>query len=321
MNPLVSVIVPVFNVEKYIVKCVDSIRNQTYKNIEIILIDDGSTDKSGQICDDYSKIDRRIVVFHNVNTGVSYSRNYGMNLSKGKYLLFVDADDSVELSYVDKMVSAMECGEEIDLVICRYKDVYDNYTKEIKIQKERLNGNYADDLIELYALSCGPIVKLYNSEIIKKESIQFPVNISFSEDRIFNYEYTKHIRKYKFLDEALYSYWHRNVFSLSKSRTYKSYCDAIKVLILEKEFLKFIKAKDKNIMLTNSAIDYLNYFSKLENKKYNTYTAFTKRVNEISDVLGEYCFHNKIKRKIIAFCLKYRIIFPLYIYYNYLKRL
>ena len=93
---LISIIVPVYNVEEYLKECIDSIINQTYKRIEIILVDDGSTDKSGKICDDYAKIDKRIKVVHKENGGLSDARNVGISVSSGKYIAFVDSDDWVE---------------------------------------------------------------------------------------------------------------------------------------------------------------------------------------------------------------------------------
>ena len=97
---LISIIVPVYNVEEYLKECIDSIINQTYKRIEIILVDDGSTDKSGKICDDYAKIDKRIKVVHKENGGLSDARNVGISVSSGKYIAFVDSDDWVEKNYV-----------------------------------------------------------------------------------------------------------------------------------------------------------------------------------------------------------------------------
>ena len=104
---LVSIIVPVYNVEKYLKKCVDSIINQTYKKIEIILIDDGSTDNSSIICDYYSKIDSRINVVHKKNGGLSDARNRGLDIANGEYICFIDSDDYVNLSFVEDLYNAL----------------------------------------------------------------------------------------------------------------------------------------------------------------------------------------------------------------------
>lgn len=104
MKDLISIIVPVYNVEDYLPECIESIINQTYKNIEIILVDDGSTDRSGIICDYYAKKDQRIIVIHKKNTGVANSRNIGIDIAKGDYIFFVDSDDMLDITVIDQML-------------------------------------------------------------------------------------------------------------------------------------------------------------------------------------------------------------------------
>ena len=104
----VSIIVPVYNVEKYIEKCVNSICQQDYENLQVILIDDGSKDNSGRICDKFSEIDSRIVVLHQNNSGVSVARNNGLDVAEGKYIGFVDSDDYLEKDYISTLVQEME---------------------------------------------------------------------------------------------------------------------------------------------------------------------------------------------------------------------
>ena len=107
-NKLVSIIVPVYNVEKYLPKCVGSLINQTYKNVEIILVDDGSTDQSGNICDTYLEKDNRIVVLHKKNGGLSDARNFGIEHAKGDYYSFVDSDDYLKEKTIENLVDAAE---------------------------------------------------------------------------------------------------------------------------------------------------------------------------------------------------------------------
>ena len=123
MNELISVIVPVYNVENYLEKCLYSLLNQTYSNIQIVLIDDGSTDKSGKICDSYLEKDKRIVVYHTSNRGVSSARNLGLANSKGKYIYFLDPDDYLEVDALEKLHDHIEKFA-TDLVQCSY---YKNY--------------------------------------------------------------------------------------------------------------------------------------------------------------------------------------------------
>lgn len=119
--PLVSVIIPVFNSKVYISEALDSVINQTYKNLEIIIIDDGSTDGSGKICDEYAEKDNRIRVFHQKNIGVSAARNAGLDLAAGDFLAFLDSDDAYELTFIDSMMTAM-IQNNADIVMCRYTE-------------------------------------------------------------------------------------------------------------------------------------------------------------------------------------------------------
>lgn len=116
MGDRISIIVPVYNAESYLKRCLDSIINQTYKNIEIILIDDGSTDKSGMICDEYKSHDDRIIVIHKANSGVSSARNSGLDIAGGEYIAFIDSDDYVPKNYLEMLLNDMT--DETEMVVC-----------------------------------------------------------------------------------------------------------------------------------------------------------------------------------------------------------
>jgi len=124
MKPKISVIVPVYNVEPYLKRCLDSIINQSMKEIEILVIDDGSTDKSGEICNEYAKIDDRIKVTHQKNSGLSHTRNFGLDQAQGKYVMFVDSDDYVEENFcqIPYEIAEKNC---VDIVMFRYNHFID----------------------------------------------------------------------------------------------------------------------------------------------------------------------------------------------------
>ena len=124
-NLLVSVIVPIYNVEKYLRKCVDSILNQTYKNLEIILVDDGSPDNCGNICDEYALSDSRIRIIHKKNGGLSDARNAGLDIARGNYILFVDSDDYIDETMVEKLYEALE-KEKAEMSLCSFVYVNDD---------------------------------------------------------------------------------------------------------------------------------------------------------------------------------------------------
>ena len=116
-NKLISIIIPVYNVDKYLNTCLKSIENQSISNFEVILVDDGSTDTSGKICDDWVMTDTRFKVIHQLNSGVSNARNNGIEASKGDYIIFLDPDDYIERDMLDKMSEYME-KENVDIVCC-----------------------------------------------------------------------------------------------------------------------------------------------------------------------------------------------------------
>ena len=122
MEDLVSIIIPVYNTEKYLSKCLESVINQTYKNLEIILINDGSTDKSKEICESFAKKDKRIQILNKENSGVSSARNHGMRLAKGQYIAFIDGDDYAEENYIEELLKNLKQTES-DCVLCGYNRV------------------------------------------------------------------------------------------------------------------------------------------------------------------------------------------------------
>lgn len=122
---MISTIIPVYNVDNYLPKCVDSIINQTYKNLEIILVDDGSLDRCPDICDEYAKKDKRIIVIHKKNGGLSDARNAGLEIAKGEYISFIDSDDYINEHMYEDMLSAIE-NVDADLCICGYDRVNDD---------------------------------------------------------------------------------------------------------------------------------------------------------------------------------------------------
>ena len=167
----VSIIVPVYNVERFLPKCLDSILNQTFQNFELLLIDDGSSDNSGSICDEYAKKDSRIKVFHQENKGVSFARNLGLDYAQGKYILFVDSDDWVASEYLQDFIRIVDSKKETDIILSGFVNVY----KDREIKKTFLEQRILcfDALTELLIFRYGyPWGKLYRNDIIKENKSQ-----------------------------------------------------------------------------------------------------------------------------------------------------
>lgn len=203
---LISIIVPVYNAEKTIKKCVDSVLNQTYKNFELILINDGSKDNSLNILKEYETLDERILVISQENSGVSVTRNKGINEAKGEYIVFVDSDDYIEENALEILVNEIESNDKLDLVISGFYIVKNNNDKFINTISENKTFDNLDFLLneKLFKFISTPWGKVYKSEIIKNNNIQFDKNLSLGEDTIFVLEYLKYIKTVKFINESLY---------------------------------------------------------------------------------------------------------------------
>ena len=191
MRDSISIIVPVYNVEKYLEKCIDSILNQSYQNLEIILIDDGSTDNSGSICDEYKKKDKRVQVIHQKNQGQSSARNAGLNIAKGSYIGFVDSDDYVEPDYLEQLLNNFKKYNTVPICGFIYHDEV-NHCKPVKYSwsggEEKVSLGDAFKLnAELYLTALWN--KLFDMQIIEKFYIRFDENLSMGEDLRFSVEY------------------------------------------------------------------------------------------------------------------------------------
>ena len=191
MNPVISVIVPVYNVEKYLNQCVNSILAQTYKDFELILVDDGSKDKSGEICDEYVKKDSRIRVFHKKNGGVSSARNYGIDNAQGTYICFVDSDDWVDETYLEDMLKPGDYDWIIQGI--KINDKYRKYKNEFLKDKYAILNALIENEAERDFLFRGPCSKLFKKDLINNNKLRYNTNIYLGEDYLFNICYINYI--------------------------------------------------------------------------------------------------------------------------------
>ena len=220
--PLVSVIVPVYKVEYVVKNCIESILNQIFTDFELILVDDGSPDNSGKICDEYAKKDDRVIVIHKENGGVSSARNVGIDRAKGKYICFVDSDDYVSKDYLKTLIEIKEKYNDVDNIWCYFKTV-DKYSDEMDCKEVSPETNLkkytVKDIMTLHEkwLDAGPVCKLYISDIIKENNLKFDDSLSLGEDLIFNFVYLDYTNKNIIvINKELYFYLQNNENSLSK---------------------------------------------------------------------------------------------------------
>ena len=205
---MISIIVPVYQVESYLERCINSLIHQTYKAIEILLIDDGSFDSSPQICEEYKKLDERIRVFHKPNTGLSDTRNFGLCHSNGEYVLFVDSDDYIELDACERLISFM--SSDIDIVVAACKEINNNkiaYQRHTNLQsgkvyssKEYIIRSIANN--EWYAPAW---LNLYRKEFLVDNNLYFKKGIVHEDTEFLPRLFLK-ANRIVYVDYAFYNY-------------------------------------------------------------------------------------------------------------------
>ncbi len=258
----VSVIMPIYNCENELNRSISSVLDQTYSNIQLILIDDGSTDNSYKICDAYRQKDSRIELHKKENSGVSSGRNDGLDYAKGEYVTFLDADDEMKPVAIETMVNSMEKTES-DMVVCSY---YKEFRRNLHIPVERLDksGKYTakeylcntlkDPGHHYYGVVWN---KIYRNEIIRKHNIRFDTNVNLGEDFIFNLEYISNVSSVCVIKDRLVNY------SKSKSKTL-SQNKSKQVSDCQWEFINRKKIYDR----------YVNTF-----KMFGVYNQFIEEIN------------------------------------------
>jgi glycosyltransferase involved in cell wall biosynthesis len=256
---LVSVIVPIFNTEMYLKQCVSSIVNQSYTHLEIILVDDGSTDKSLSICQEFQKKDRRVTVFQQENKGCFEARNTGLLHAHGTYIYFFDSDDIMQLNAIERMVAKIK-KEKADLVIGSYSEI--NQKGEF-IQNKSLVKLYSNDspVFQYASLVPFPGNKLFCSSILKENQL-FWRKLQMAEDLIFYLEYLLYCKKVVLLEENVLEY---RIVDNSLSRKYD-----LKILGIKDAFLKL-----EEVYMAHDAMDlFLEYIEPLKIAHY--YYQFSK---------------------------------------------
>lgn len=245
MKNLVSVIVPVYNKKEYLCSCLDSILKQQYEKMEIILIDDGSFDGSETICDYYSKIDSRVKVFHKENGGISSARNKGIEISTGKYIVFVDGDDIIHPQYIERMVDVKE-ETKAQIVQCRMKCVpidFDESQGEIHITgKKILSGKEA---ILSYEYKVSPCAKIFDAELFN--FIRFPIGKVFEDEGTY-YKIAFQCEKICLIDSEMYLYV-QVPMSITRNKSYN-----MDFISIAEERIDFFKNVQDEELLQNAYI-------------------------------------------------------------------
>ena len=243
-KPLISVIVPVYNVEAYLPRCLDSSINQSYTNLEILLVDDGATDSSGKICDEYAQKDNRIHVFHKENGGQGSARNLALDNATGKYIAFVDSDDYVSKTMYEKMIKAMH-EDGVDLVCCNYgmfkldehNEIVSKQTPNNCIHKKGVYSG-VECLTFMYrginGVTSTPCTILYGATILK--NVRFPLGTKAHEDEYITHQVFYYAQKVALLPNEFYFYLQRSN-STMHTRNDRAKLDFLEAMIFNYEFI------------------------------------------------------------------------------------
>lgn len=272
-NKKVSIIVPVYNVELCIEDCLDSLLNQTYSNYEIILINDGSTDNSIEICNKYN--DKKIKKINQTNKGVSVARNVGISYATGQYIMFVDADDMVSKNYIENLVASIEKSS-TDMVICKYtkeKDELVNNESSQNIEGKIINANtILESMIENNLQEGYLWNKIFKKSIIDENFLKFKEGVSVWEDLYFVMEYLSKADKVFTINEKLYYYRTREGSAVNRKETATELAGKIKIMeLIMQNYSSIVNNKNysgiKKIYST-IILKYLLKIKKNNNKKF-----------------------------------------------------
>ena len=309
---MISVIVPVYNVEKYLEECLDSIQNQTYSDIEVILVNDGSTDKSKEICGKYCKQDNRFQLLNQENQGLSAARNRGVAASTGEFIAFVDSDDIIRQDYLEVLIRYM--SEEVDIVESQFtvhkKEFFNENYKEINVIFEG-DSEEAVKAVPKHVLSVNPVTKLYRRSVV--EAVPYLEGLIF-EDIYSGVGMLKYIRRIIKSDYTGYYYRQHGTSTMHRTFTEKN----LNVFTVSDKLIDLYSDRENLLPYIGSYLvhvttmhyqDYIrkdNPYAKVYNQKLAEYVAITKKNQELARKSRMIRLYN--------ICPKYynSIIFPVY---------
>lgn len=288
-----SVVVPIYNAENYLERTLDCILRQSYSFFELLLVDDGSTDRSGLICDFYALKDGRIKVFHRQNSGASASRNYGLNQALCPYICFIDADDYQDELFFETYIDALK-EDDYDIVFQNFLQ-HNADGSTFKQELENIVAFSEDDLSEvLYRLDKKKCFgwtwnKIFRMSIIKENNLLFREDFSLREDELFSIQYFKHVNKVKIINAAYYHYFvydnslmHRMNDSLKYAQVSESIFDEVQSFYKNKPLLEYETIKHfENLR----AAFFMNYINPTDKKK---------RICVVEKLVGFYRSHPEL---------------------------
>ena len=313
---MISIVIPMYNSQNCIESCIQSIIKQTYSDLEIIVVDDGSTDNGKDIVNKLAKQDDRIKYRYKNNGGVSSARNYGIDCAQGEYLCFVDSDDIIIPEYLQALYEATE-NTKSDICMCGYLEIFPNQSIERILPEsdmKKLTGRIYDDLWILRKFINSPCLKLYRLQTVNDNHIRFNENMVTAEDQDFNYRYFAFTETVSYVNTAGY-YYYRNDDSLSRSRTRRCFDNDFYNHRNKSKFLRNNNIYNGNLIIAESTCYLARRYSILSDEKVS-YSSTKKRLVE-SDLLKKPVKLPDRKDHIIYALIHKHLYFLIYIYMRF----
>lgn len=300
---LISVIIPIFNADRYLRYCIDSVIRQTYQRLEVFLIDDGSNDSSASICEEYSCIDKRVIFIHRDHEGVSSARNYGIEIAKGEWITFVDADDALEPDALERLLSFSDQND----IICCSCSVIDggDVIKNHFFPENRVFSENKEDLFlqlldskylqkgKVYTAIGTPWGKLYSRQFLLDKGLLFDTSLVRAQDNIFNMYAFKYAKKIHYINECLYIYRCEHISEFAKEYNYKWYDWLLALQLAREEAMKKLALTHNeriNKAYTGATVDNLVYLMRIGVFNKKNPARFEEKVKKADRVVNMPCF-------------------------------
>lgn len=285
-QPFVSVIVPIYNVEQYIRKCIESLLNQTYSNYEIILVDDGSPDNCGIICDEYKLISEKISVLHLENGGVCRARNMGMDIAKGEYFCFVDSDDWVEENFLEDFITFLDKDDTMIIQDCirdlpnkSERDFFNFQTKSYDFDEQ-----IVDILKDGFFQEGFPWNKIYSKKIIYDNNLRFDPAIKLGDDEKWNLQYYPFVKKMIFVKKANYHYQYNPNSISNQARPFER--ELLRFIFRAEFFYNIISKNIENVHLKKVLSNHVESFFRISifDRLYKNKLTKKERVEKLREI-------------------------------------
>lgn len=298
---MISIVTPVYNVEKYLDRCIQSVLKQTYTNFELILVNDGSTDKSREVCEHWSKNDSRVKVIHQINSGVSAARNTALHVCTGEYITFLDSDDWLESNYLEELYKAMQLSKS-DIVCCNYFSNGEKETVEYRYKSAQISQSEALDCYSVYYFT-SVWGKLFSRDCL--QNVLFKKEYYYSEDTLFYTQALLNSHRVVWLEEPLYHYYINPQGAISTFKIEKRITD-----FWARKYIADIYPEDRRLKsgaICRAVASAMSIDTKAVEQGIDAYTGQDELLRYVKENRKHYLINNNITMHNKLFCWLYSV--------------